>query len=269
VSVILFQAVRHLPSSRQEEYHRLKKQIAELEEQRKRSQQQQQQQQQQHLSKNISPRQSASASGSVKPPLKIVLTNTSVEKREVLQNTLTSANLGNGASATVKVIQQYPAGHMQEFKDVKASDRQVVSTVAQGVAQTGLNERSGHSFSADSVVLKITQNDIRTAHTAASLTQVSSKHRQKAAKETKDLDSAVRREEESLIDSQQPSPVKDGLHAVCDVHKESSFICDCQPSEGIDCDETLEQKEAKLAEIEHQLLSKRYYSYCGYILTVA
>jgi len=51
-----------------------------------------------------SPGQDVSASGSVKPSLKIVLTTTNAEKREVLQNSVTSANLGNDGSAKMKVM---------------------------------------------------------------------------------------------------------------------------------------------------------------------
>lgn len=202
MSVIVFQAVRHLPSSRQEEYHRLKKQIAELEEQRKRDRQQ-------HLSKNMSSTNSASlpssgqyvsASGSVKPPLKIVLTTTSAEKREVLQNNASSADPGNDGSAKMKVMQQYPTSHLQEFKDVKASDRHSVSTVAHRVAQTALNKRSSHSFLADAVQVKATQNDTETTDSAVSVTSLSRKHQKKTDRETINLDSVVRKEEEPLID---------------------------------------------------------------------
>jgi hypothetical protein len=255
----MFQAVRHLPSSRQEEYHRLKKQIAVLEEQRKRSRQQ-------NLPKNmssttsaslpLSPGQDVSASGSVKPSLKIVLTTTSAEKREVLHNNVTSANLGNDGSAKMKVMQQYPTSHLQVFEDVKASDRDTLSTVAHGVAHTALNKRSSHSFLADAVQVKATQNDTGTTDTAVSVTLVSKKHQEKTVMETSNLDSVMRKEEEPLINSQEPSPVKDGPH-VCDVHKQSSCKCDCLSSEGINCEEALEQKEVKLAEVEHQLLSKR------------
>jgi hypothetical protein len=249
-----------LPSSRQEEYHRLKKQIAVLEEQRKRSRQQ-------HLSKNMSstksaslpssPGQDVSSSGSVKPSLKIVLTTTSAEKREVLQNSATSANLGNDGSAKMKVMQQYPASHLKVFEDVKASDRVSLSTVAHGVAQTALNKSSSHSFLADAVQVKATQNDTGTTGTAVSLNLVSRKHQERTVMETSNLDSVMRKKEEPLINSQEPSPVKDDPHNVCDVHKESSCKCDCLPSGGIDCEEVLELKEAKLAEVEHQLLSKR------------
>lgn len=248
-----------MPSSRQEEYHRLKKQIAVLEEQRKRSRQQ-------HLSKNmsstksaslpLSPGQDVSASGSVKPSLKIVLTATSAEKREVLQNSVTSANLGNDGSAKM-VMQQYPTSHLQVFEDVKASDRDSLSTVAHGVAQTAVNKISSHSFLADAVQVKATQNDTGTTDTAVSLTLVSRKHQEKTVMETRNLDSVMRRDEEPLINSQEPSPVKNGPHNVCDVHIQSSCKCDCLSSEGINCEEALEQKEAKLAEVERQLLSKR------------
>ena len=75
--------------------------------------------------------------------------------------------------------------------------------------------------------------------------------------ETSNSDSVMKKEEEPLINSQEPSPVKDDPHNVCDVHKQSSCKCDCLSSEGINCEEALEQKEAKLAEVEHQLLSRR------------
>jgi hypothetical protein len=249
-----------LPSSRQEEYHRLKKQIAILEEQRKRSQQQ-------HLSKNmsstksaslpLSPGQDVSASGNVKPSLKIVVNTTNAEKREVLQNSVTSANLGNDGSARMKVMQQYPTSHLPEFEDVNAGDIHSVSTVAHGVAQTALNKSSSHSFLADAVQVKATQDDTGTTDTAVSLTSVSRKHHKRTVMETSNLDSVVRKEEEPLIDSQEPSPVKDGPQNVCDVHKQSSCKCDCFSSEGINHEETLEQKEVKLAEVEHHLLLKR------------
>ena len=307
-----------MPSSQQEEYHRLKKQIAVLERKRNR---------QQHLSKNMSstksaslpssPGQDMSASGSVKPSLKIVLTTTSAEKREVLQDNVTSANLGKDGSAKMKVMQQSPTSHLQVFEDVKASDRDSLSTVAHGVAQTttsagkrevlqnnsanlgndesakmkvmqqsptshlqvfedvkasdrdslstvahsvtqtAVNKRSSHSFLADEVQVKATQNVTGTTDTAVSVTLVSRKHQERTVMETSNLDSVVRKEEEPLINSQEPSPVKDAPHNVCDVHKQSSSKCDCLSNEGINCEETLEQKEAKLAEVEHQLLSKR------------
>jgi hypothetical protein len=75
--------------------------------------------------------------------------------------------------------------------------------------------------------------------------------------ETSNLDSVMRKEEEPLINSQEPSPVKGGPRNVCDVHKQSFCKCDCLSSEGINCEEAFEQKEAKLAEEEHQLLPKR------------
>ena len=243
-----------MPSSRQEEYHRLKKQIAVLEEQRKRSRQQ-------HLSKNTSSTKSASlpssgqdvsASGSVKPSLKIVLTTTSAEKREVLQNSVTSANLGNDGNAKM-VMQQYPTTHLQVFEDVRASDTDSLSTVAHDVAQPALNKRSSHSVLADAVQVKATQNDTGTTDTAMSLTSVSRKHQERTVMETNNLDSVMRKEEEPLINSQEPSPVKGGPQNVCDAHKQSP----CLSSEGINCEEALERKEAKLAEVEHQLLSKR------------
>lgn len=255
----MFQAVQHLPSSRQEEYHRLKKQIALLEEQRKRSRQQ-------HLSKNMSstksaslpsfPGQDVSASGSAKPSLKIVLTTTCAEKREVLQNNVTAANLGNDGSAKM-VMQQYPTSHLQVFEDVKASDRGSLSTVAHGVAQTAPNKRSSHSFLADAVQVKATQNDTGTTDAALSLTLMSRKPRERTVMETSNLDSVMRKEEEPQINSQEPSLVKDGPHNVCNVHKKSSCKCDRLSSEEINCEEALEQKEAKLAEVEHRLLSKR------------
>jgi hypothetical protein len=253
---MLFQAVRHLPSSQQEEYHRLKKQIAVLEEQRKRSQQQ-------YLSKNMSSTKSASlpsspgqdvaASGNVKPSLKIVVTTTNAEKREVVQNSVTSANLGNDGSARMKVMQQFPTTHLPEFGDVKASDKHSVSTVTQSVAQTAVNKISSHLIVADSVQVKATQDDTVTADT----TSVSRKHHKRTVMETSNSDNVVRKEEQPLIDSQESSPVKDGLQNVCAVHKQSSCKCDCLSSEGMNCEETLEQREIKLAELEHHLLLKR------------
>jgi len=204
-----------------------------------------------------SPGQDVSASGSDKPSLKIVLTTTNAEKREVLQNNVPSANVGNDGSAKMKVMQQYPTSHLQVFEEVKASDRDSLSIVAHGVAQTALNKRSSHSFLADAVQVNSTQNDTGTTDTAVSLTLVSRKHQERTVMETTNSDSVMRKEEEPLINSQEPSPVKDSPHNVCDVHKQSSCKCDCLSSEGINCEEALEQKEAKLAEIEHQLLSKR------------
>jgi len=205
----------------------------------------------------LSPGQDVSASGSVKPSLKIVLTTASAEKREVLQKSVTSANLGNDGSAKMKVMQQYPTSHLQVFEAVKASNGDSLSTVAHGVAQTALNKRSSHSILADSVEVKATQNDTGTTDTAMPLTLVARKQEERTVTETSNLDSVIRKEEEPLINSQEPSPVKDGPHNVSDVHKQSSCKCDCLASEGINCEEALEQKEVKLAEVEHQLLSKR------------
>ena len=204
-----------------------------------------------------SPGQDVSASGSVKPSLKIVPTTTSAEKREVLQNNVTSANLGNDGSAKMKVMQQYPTNHLQVFEDVKASNRGSLSTVVHGVTQTALNTRSSHSFLVDAVQVKATQNDTGTTDTSVPLTLVSRKHQERTVMETSNSDSVMRKEEEPLVNSQEPSPVKDGPHNVCDFHKQSSCKCDCLSSEGINCEDALEQKEEKLAEVEHQLLSKR------------
>jgi hypothetical protein len=202
----------------------------------------------------------------------VAQTTTSAEKREVLQSSITSANLGNDESAKMKAMQQYQASHLQVFEEVKASDRDSLSSVAHDVAQTArdslspvphcvaqtaLNKRSSHSSLADEVQVKATHNDTGTNDTAMSVTLVSRKHQERTVMETSNLDSVVRKEEEPLINSQEPSPVKDAPHNVCDVHKQSSCKCDCLSSEGIKCEETLEQKEAKLAEVEHQLLSKR------------
>jgi hypothetical protein len=154
------------------------------------------------------------------------------------------------------VMQQYPTSHLQVFEDVKASDRDSLSTVAHDV-QTALNKQSSHSFLTDAVQVKVTQNDTGTTDTAMSLTLVARKHQERTVMETSNLDIVMRKEEEPLINSQEPSPVKDGPHNVCDVHRQSSCKCDCLSSEGINCEEALEQKEVKLAEVEDQLLSKR------------
>jgi hypothetical protein len=150
--------------------------------------------------------------------LKLYLTTTGAEKREVLQNNVTSANLGKDGSAKMKVMQQSPTSHLQVFEDMKASDRDSLSTVACGVAQTALNKRSSHSFLADEVQVKATQNVTGTTDTAVSVTLVSRKHQERTVMETSNLDSVLRKEEEPLINSQEPSPIKDAPHNVCDVH---------------------------------------------------
>jgi len=142
------------------------------------------------------------------------------------------------------------------FEDVKASDRGSLSTVPHGVAQTALNARPSNSFLAGAVQVKATQNDTGTTDTSVSVTLVSRKHQERTVMEISNSENVMREEEEPLINSQEPSPVRDGPHNMCDVHKQSSCKCDCLSSEEINCEEALEQKEAKLAEVEYQLLSK-------------
>jgi hypothetical protein len=267
-----------LPSSQQEEYRRLKQQIVELEEQRKRWQQQQK-----SLPKNMtytklsslssSPNPTAVVKGSVKPPLKIVLTNTSAEKKEVKQSTHTSTKVGSdsrkifrtshstyiqGNVEVKEAMQQYSATHAQESKEMKTSDGPFLTTVAPNVTQTALIEIPSHLIvSADAFLQKSGENVSRTVCTAASVVKMSKEQQGGTLGKTKKLGNIIRKEEESVMEAKEYTSVKDGLHEVHNVHQLSACKSDGLPSKGIACDESLEDKEAKLAQAEHQLLSKR------------
>lgn len=220
-SLILFQAVRHLPSSQQEEYYRLKRQIAELEEQRRRCQQQQHQPEQEQkqlpptsLSTNetnlvsdslqSSPSLTAAVSSSINHPLNIAPSDTTYGKKGALQNSVTSVALGSDSG---KILRMQPAQ----------------------------NKRPSNLLSSkDALLQKEAASDKGIAHTASPAPVMSEEQRETTEKAS-NLANVVRQEEESVMEA------KDGLREVHDVSMH----------------ELLEQKEAKLAEIEHQLLSKR------------
>jgi len=262
-----------LPSSQQEEYHRLKQQIAELEEQRKRCQQQQQHQQQPpHFSNSMTCKKSASfpsspsrttgVSGSVKSPLKVVLRNTTAEKKKVSQSSLTSVNLVSdsgrifrtlysthiqGNTATKKAVQNFAAAHAQESGEMKTSDKPGLSTVASNDMQIAVND----VVSADTLLQKLTESVKSTVCAAASLAQMSREQQRGTAGKAKKLDNVMRKEEEPAMESKEHISIKDGFHEV------PACKSDGLSNIEIACDESVEEKEAKLATIEHQLLSKR------------
>jgi hypothetical protein len=227
-----------LTSSQQEEYRRLKQQIAKLEEQRRRWQQQQCQQGQQQqkqlpsppqpLSTNMtnsesssvpsSPSRTTTASSNINRPLNIALTNAAGGKAGMLQSSVTSAELESDSRKILRM-------------------------------QTAQNKRpSNLIISKDALLQNETTRDKGMIAPSASPAPVTSEEEQKGTtEEANNLDNAVRQEEDSVAESE------DGVHDVHDVDMLSLCKCDSL-STG---DESLEQKEARLAEIEHQLLSKR------------
>jgi hypothetical protein len=265
-----------LPSSQQEEYHRLKQQIVKLEEQKKRYQQQQK-----SLPKNMTYTKLASLSsslsrtkvvnGSVKSPLKIIVTNAGPEKKEVSQSSQSSTKAGNdsrkifktshstciqGSVAAIEAMQLYSDGHAQESNEMKNSDGSVLTTGAPDVTQTAVIESPSHLIvSADALLQKSAENVSRTVCTAASVVQMLKEQGGTSGK-TKNLRSVIR-EEESVMGSNEHTSVKDNFRKVDDVHRLSACKSGDPPCKGIGCDESLEEKEAKLAQVEHQLLSKR------------
>lgn len=222
-----------MPSSQQEEYRRLKQQIAELEEQRRRSQQQQQQQQEQqkqlpllsppppplstHMTSSesdsllSSPSRSTALSSHSNHPLSLALTNTTDGNKGALQSSVTSAELGGDSGKILRM-------------------------------QTAQNKRPSNSvISKDALLQKEAAGDKGTANTASPAPVISEEEK------ASDLADVVSQEEESVMES------KDGVFEVHDVNMLSSCQHDCL----CNGDGSLEQKETKLAEIEHQLLSKR------------
>lgn len=261
-----------MPSSQQEEYRRLKQQIVQLEEQKKRCQQQQK-----LLPENVTHKKLASLSstlkrttvvnGSVKPLPKIVLANTNAEKKEGLQSSHISTRVGSdsrkifissdsthiqGNVAVKETTQQLSPARAQESKVVKASDGPGLTAVAPNVAPTALIESPSHAVVSPGALLqKPTENISRTVCSAASLVQMRKEQQGGTSGKPEKLEGIIRKEEESLVGS------KDGFHKVRDVNGQSAYKSDGLPSEGIDFDGSLEDKEAKLAQVEHQLLSKR------------
>ncbi|PNF27149.1 hypothetical protein B7P43_G08554 [Cryptotermes secundus] len=229
-------AVRHLPSSQQEEYRRLKQQIAELEEQRRRSQQQQQHQQEQQQQKQLpllsppppplstnmtnsesysrlsSPSRTAALSSSSNHPLSIAHTNTTDGKKGAPQSSVTSAERGSDLGKILRM-------------------------------QSAQNKRPSNS-----VILKEAASDKGIANAASPAPVISEEEQGETLEKANDLTDVVSQEEESVMES------KDGVFEVHHV----SMLSSCQHDCSCNSDESLEQKEAKLAEIEHQLLSKRY-----------
>ncbi|XP_021920167.1 uncharacterized protein LOC110830068 isoform X2 [Zootermopsis nevadensis] len=241
-------AVRHLPSSQQEEYHRLKQQIVELEEQRKRCQQQQK-----PLPKNMTNTKLTSL--------------TSAENKEVSQSSHASAKVASdskkifrtshstyiqGNVAVNEAKQQYPAGHALGSTGIMVSGGPVL-TMASNVTQTAFIESPSHLIvSTDALLQNSAENVSRTVCTAASVIHISKKLQGETSEKSEKLESMIRKEEESVMGSEEHTSLKDGVLGL------SACKSDGLASKGIACDESLDDKEEKLAQVEHQLLSKRY-----------
>jgi hypothetical protein len=156
-------------------------------------------------------------SSSINHPLNIALTNTNVGAKGALESSVTSAELGSDSGKILRM-------------------------------QTAQNKRpSNLVISKDALLQKEAASDKGIAHTASPAPVMSEEEQRENAEKANNLANVVRQEEESVMAS------KDGVREVHDVSMLSSCKHDCL-STG---DASLEQKEAKLAEIEHQLLSKR------------
>jgi hypothetical protein len=156
-------------------------------------------------------------SSNINHPLNIALTNTTDGKKGVLQSSVTSAELRSDSG---KILRK----------------------------QTAQNKRpSNLIISKDAVLQKEAACDKRIAHTACPVPVMSEGGQRGTTEKSSKLASVVRQEKESVMES------KDGVLEVHDVSMLSSCKRDCLSAGG----ESLEEKEAKLAEIEHQLLSKR------------
>lgn len=108
--------------------------------------------------------------------------------------------------------------------------------------QSAQNKRPSNS-----VISKEAAGDKGIANAASPAPVISEEEQGETLEKANDLVDVVSQEEESVMES------KDGVFEVHDVSMLSSCQHDCPCND----DESLEQKETKLAEIEHQLLSKR------------
>jgi hypothetical protein len=156
-------------------------------------------------------------SSNINHPLNIALRNTKDGKKGVLQSSVTSAELGSDSGKSLRT-------------------------------QTAQNKRpSNLIISKDALLQKEAASDKGIAHTACPAPVMSEGGQRGTAEKASNLANVVRQKEESVMES------KDGVLEVHDVSILSSCKHDCPSA----VDESLEEKEAKLAEIEHQLLSKR------------
>jgi hypothetical protein len=156
-------------------------------------------------------------SSSINHPLNVALTNPTDGKKGVLESSVTSAELGSDSGKILRV-------------------------------QTAQSKRPSNSVnSEDALLQKEAADDKGIAHTASPAPVMSEEEQSETAEKASNLVNVVSQEEELVMESE------DGVLEVHDVSMLSSCKRDCL-STG---DESLEQKEAKLAEIEHQLLSKR------------
>jgi hypothetical protein len=113
--------------------------------------------------------------------------------------------------------------------------------------QTAQNKRpSDLIISEDALLQKDAASDKGIARTASPAHVMSEEERRGTVEKASNLANVVSQEEESVMEA------KDGVQ-VRDASVQSSCKSDCLSTN----DESLEEKEAKLAEIEHQLLSKR------------
>jgi hypothetical protein len=166
----------------------------------------------------LSPNQTTAVSSSINHPLDVAHTNTADGKTVVLQSSVTSAEL-------------------------ETDSRRILRN------QTAQKKRPSNLISSkDASLLNETASDKGMIAHSASPAPVMLEEEQKGSTEkTNNLDNAIRQEEESVAESE------DGVRELHD----GSMLSLCKHDCHLTGDESLEQKEARLAEIEHQLLSKR------------
>lgn len=191
---------------------------------------------------------------------------TSAENKEVSQSSHASAKVASdskkifrtshstyiqGNVAVNEAKQQYPAGHALGSTGIMVSGGPVL-TMASNVTQTAFIESPSHLIvSTDALLQNSAENVSRTVCTAASVIHISKKLQGETSGKSEKLESMIRKEEESVMGSEEHTSLKDGVLGL------SACKSDGLASKGIACDESLDDKEEKLAQVEHQLLSKR------------
>ncbi|XP_069677741.1 serine-rich adhesin for platelets-like [Periplaneta americana] len=262
-------AVRHLPSSQQEEYRRLKQQIAELEEQKKLNQQLLQQKKKKNpvtstksISLALSPSRTPVVASNVKSPLKIVVTNLSTGKDSPKGNKsyfggdtrkiFRTAKAANAEENIPKKFQQH-FSNVKWCKDVKVVDRSVnptqkITTVNKNISRTvqsaGLLKKS-----------KMESEVQMAVPTLAAIDQKSKENRGLTVETGNEVASAVGKQ---VLKMPKNTSLQSMECKAQEVERLSSVKSDGLSKLGISNEASLEDKQAKLSEVELQLLTKRY-----------
>jgi hypothetical protein len=157
-------------------------------------------------------------SSSINYPLNVAHTNTAEGKTVVLQSSVTSSGLETDSR---KILRK----------------------------QTAQNKRPSNLISSKDALLqnKTASDKGMIAHSASPAPVTLEEEQKGSTEEANNLDNAIRQEEESVAKSE---------NGVQELH-DGSMLSLCKHDCHLTGDESLEQKEARLAEIEHQLLSKR------------